>query len=444
MSSLTQNEWKSNVSERIRARRAEAIELLSALVRINSVNPNYPGRDTSKFLGGETRANELFSKHFDDAGLEIHWVDPDPNRKALVGVRRGIGGGQSLMFNGHIDTVPVSETGSWINGDPWDPLIRDGWMYGLGACDMKGGLVAAWLAIRAISEMKVPLLGDLQLHSVPGEESGEHEIGTTACVNWGFRTDAAIVNEPTAPPRPLTIAVTAAPWAWLVITVRGRSSEGASRSLVVRPGGLGDSVSVNAVERSMRLILAMQELERRWLVSKRHPYFPDGSFSIMPGVYQTFSSLGFGSIPDLAEIHWFCFYPPDQSESSLKSEIESVIADACRLDPWLSANPPKLEWRMAFPSMETPWEHPLPQAMASAWTSMTGNFLPTPSPLFPANFSASLDGIWLQKLGIPTIAFGPGNINFAHCVDEHVYLDEVIDSAVCLAVCAINWCGLAE
>lgn len=444
MNSQTKNDWARRVSERVRARRTEAIELLSLLVRINSVNPTYPGKDFSEFLGGETRANETFAKYFNEAGLEVNWVDPDPHRKALVGVRKGLGGGQSLMFNGHIDTVPASENGSWTYGDPWEPVIRDGWMYGLGACDMKGGLVAAWLAIRAISEINVPLLGDLQLHSVPGEESGDHEIGTTACVNWGFRTDAAIVTEPTAPPRPLTIAVTAAPWAWLVITVQGRSGEGASRGLSIRPGGLGDTASVNAVERSLRILTALQELEKKWIVSKTHPYFPDGSFSIMPGVFQSSSSLGLGSIPDRAEIHWFCFYPPDQSERSVQSEIESFVLDACRLDPWLVANPPVMEWRMAFPSMETPWEHPLPQAMASAWTSMTGDSLPTPNSLFPANFGGSLDGIWLQKAGIPTIAFGPGNINFAHCVDEHVNLDEIIDAAVCLAICAINWCGVAE
>lgn len=431
-----------HVVNRVRTDRGDAIELLAELVATPSVNPNYPGSDTSQYLGGETRANELFASRFAEAGLTVNWVDPDPDRRALVGVREGLGGGRSLLFNGHIDTVPAAAGGAWTYGDPWQPVIRDGYMYGLGACDMKSGLVAMWLATRAITELDVPLLGELQLHSVPGEESGEHEIGVTACVEWGFRADAAIVTEPTAPPRPLTIAVTAAPWCWLKVTVHGRSGDGANRGLSLRPGGPGDAAAVNAVEGGLRIVAAIQELERRWGVTKSHPYFPDGHFTIMPGVFRSSSSLGPGTVPDRAELHWIFYYPPQESEESVRYELEATIRDACRLEPWLVANPPEIEWPLVFPPMETAWDHPLAQTMARSWTAVMGTELPDPSPQFPANFASSMDGIWLQKAGIPTIAFGPGDLRVAHAVDECVRIDEMIDAAACLAACAIEWCGV--
>lgn len=437
-------DWISRVNERVRAGREDAIGLLSDLVATRSVNPNYPGSDTSEFLGGETRANEVLAARFAEAGLEPNWVDPHPQRRALVGVRRGLGGGRSLLLNGHIDTVPPAAGGAWTHGDPWTPVIRDGYLYGLGACDQKAGLVSMWLAARAIHEIGVPLLGELQLHSVPGEESGEHELGVTACVEWGFRADAAIVTEPTAPPRPLTIAVAAAPWSWLKVTVEGRAADGASRGLGLRAGGPGDDASVNAVEKGLRIVAAVRELERRWGVTKTHPYFPDGHFAISPGVFQSSSSLGPGSVPDRAEMHWLFYYPPQQSEESVRRELEDLIHDVCRLDPWLAAHPPRIEWPLVFPPMETPWEHPLPQAMARSWTAIMGTPLPPPSPQFPANFPSSMDGIWLQKAGIPTIAFGPGDLRVAHARDERVSLDEVIDAAACLAACIIEWCGVAE
>jgi acetylornithine deacetylase/succinyl-diaminopimelate desuccinylase-like protein len=439
---MTKADWVRLVTERVRADRDTGIELLAQLVSTQSVNPNYPGSDTSEYLGGETRANEVLAARFPEADLGVNWVDADPQRRALVGVRRGLGGGRSLILNGHIDTVPPANDGRWTHGDPWTPVIRDGYMYGLGACDMKSGLVAIWMAIRALSQLGVPLLGDLQLHSVPGEESGEPEIGTTACVEWGFCADGAIITEPTAPPRPLSITVTAAPWSWLNVAVEGQPADGASRALSLRPGGRGPTGSANAVEAALRLVTAIRELERHWLVSKAHPYFPHGHFSIMPGVFRSSSSRGPLSVPDRAEVDWMLYYPPNESEASIHEELEATIRQVAQLDPWLRDHPPQVTWQMAFPAMETPWEHPLAQAMAESWATVTGIRLPPPSPEFPANFTSSHDGIWLEQLGIPTVVFGPGDLSVAHATDEHVKLDEMIDAAVCLAVCIIEWCGV--
>src|SRR5205085_4589291 len=106
------------VEARIDALRDDAVELLAELVRVNSTNPSFTGVDREAVIGGETRCNEILRERYEQARLETHWVAPDPERRNLVGVRRGSGGGRSLILNGHVDTVPPVEPESWVNGSP--------------------------------------------------------------------------------------------------------------------------------------------------------------------------------------------------------------------------------------------------------------------------------------------------------------------------------------
>ena len=191
----------------VEARREDAVELLQELVRVNSVNPEFAGVRREDVIGGETRANEILRERYEQAGLETHWVAPDPERRNLVGVRKGRnGGGRSLALNGHVDTVPPVDPDNWVNGSPWNPEIRDERLYGIGSTDMKGSDAAMWLVAQALTDAGVELEGDLLLHSVVGEETMQHELGTSAVLEAGFTADAAIVTEPTSIPHPLTVS----------------------------------------------------------------------------------------------------------------------------------------------------------------------------------------------------------------------------------------------
>jgi acetylornithine deacetylase len=301
-----------------------------------------------------------------------------------------------------------------------------------------------WLAAQALHDAGVTLEGDLQLHSVVGEETGEHHLGTTACVEAGFRADGAIVTEPTCPPRPLAICLVSAAFLWLKLTVRGKATHAGNRPLAIRPGGPGDAIGVNALEKGVKLVRALQELEQQWGLSKSHPYFSPGFFNLMPGVFHADPGVPFPAyFPDRAELHWSIWYPPQQPEEDAVREIEQFILAACQLDPWLREHPPELEWLLRYPPLETPWEHPLPQAMARAWESVTGEAVPAPGPDHPAHFGAAMEGSWLQHAGIPSIVFGPGDLRVAHAKDEYVFLDEVIAAAKGLAACAMEWCHVA-
>jgi acetylornithine deacetylase/succinyl-diaminopimelate desuccinylase-like protein len=143
--------------DRIDALRDDTVELIRELVAIDSTNPSFAGVDRDEVIGGETRCNEVLHERYEQAGLETYWVAPDPERRNLVGVRKGRGGGRSLILNGHVDTVPPVEPGSWLTGDPWLPEIQDGRLYGLGSTDMKSSDAAMWLVAQVLEDAGVAL-----------------------------------------------------------------------------------------------------------------------------------------------------------------------------------------------------------------------------------------------------------------------------------------------
>ena len=420
MSTLADRVWNA-----VDARRDEAVELLRELVRTRSVNPNYPGIAREEHLGGETRVNELLAERYAAAGLETHWVAEDPERRNLVGVRRGGGGGRSLILNGHIDTVPPAEADRWLCGSPWNPEIRDGRLYGLGSTDMKASAVAMWLTARALADAGVELRGDLQLHSVVGEETAEYQLGTLACVKAGFRADAAIVTEPTNPPRPLTVTPASAGSCWLEVQVEGKPTHCGNRPLSMLPGGPGDAIGVNALEKGVKIVLALQELERRWAHTKSHPYFPPGWFTIMPGIFHAHAGVSFPAFfPDRAELHWMLWYPPDEDDEEVMREVEEYVLAACALDPWLAEHPPS---SVAPPPISC-LEHELTQTLVRAHSRSPGG--PSPSLARAAGQLRRRERrLVYEAAGIPALVFGPGDLKIAHCKDEHVRLDEVVAAA---------------
>ncbi|KAF2647995.1 acetylornithine deacetylase [Lophiostoma macrostomum CBS 122681] len=163
----------------------DVVELTQYLVRIDSSNPDFgsiPGP-------GETTIAQYIYAWLQHRHIEAHWIEPTPNRPSVVGVVRGTGGGKSLMFNGHIDTVTVQG----YDGDGLSGRIEGGNLYGRGTADMKSGLACQMLALATAQALN--LAGDVILAAVADEES--ESKGTEDIVRAGWRADFAIVAEPT-------------------------------------------------------------------------------------------------------------------------------------------------------------------------------------------------------------------------------------------------------
>ena len=163
----------------------DVIALTKTLVQIDSSNPDFgstPGP-------GETAIAKYIASWLKYRGIEHHWIEHTPGRPSVVGIVRGTGGGKSLMFNGHMDTV----TNLGYDGDALSGDIVDGNMYGRGTADMKSGLAASMLALASAKSKN--LRGDVILAAVADEES--QSLGTEEVLKEGWRADAAIVAEPT-------------------------------------------------------------------------------------------------------------------------------------------------------------------------------------------------------------------------------------------------------
>ena len=85
----------------------EIVDGLISVVQVPSVNPKYPGVNFDEVLGGESEANELIAGLYRGIGADVDVWAEEPKRNNVVGTIKGTGGGRSLIFNGHIDTVPT-------------------------------------------------------------------------------------------------------------------------------------------------------------------------------------------------------------------------------------------------------------------------------------------------------------------------------------------------
>ncbi len=191
------------------------IELLQQLVRTNSVNPLL-----TQGAPGEPEVVRLIEERLRGLPLEVFRLEATAGRPTLVARKRGTGGGKSLLFNAHCDTVGVEGM-----AEPFSGRVEGDRMYGRGSYDMKGGLAAAVEALSALCHA-APLRGDVVLAAVADEEYGS--LGTEELLRH-VRTDAAIVTEPTG----LDVCTAHKGFAWVEVRVAGHAAHGSRPDLGV-------------------------------------------------------------------------------------------------------------------------------------------------------------------------------------------------------------------
>src|ERR1700731_1210991 len=147
----------------------------------------------------EHRIADRLAERMNDIGLDVTIVDavnprdtPRVSRQPM-GILRGTGEGPSLMLNGHMD--PGVEMPGW-SVDPYGAKFEDGWVWGMGAHDDKGGIAAAFCGVEAIIRSGTRLKGDVLLCPVIAHKYGG--AGTRALMAKGLSTDLAINMEHSA------------------------------------------------------------------------------------------------------------------------------------------------------------------------------------------------------------------------------------------------------
>jgi acetylornithine deacetylase/succinyl-diaminopimelate desuccinylase family protein len=430
-------DWAQRIISVVETLRDDLIELTRALVGCRTDSQSENNLD---FATEVARCQELVADHLTASGLEVQrWIE-DGRYPVVAGHLAGSGGGRSLAINGHIDVVPVGDTSAWMH-DPWAGEIADGRLWGRGAADMKGGVAAAMMAARALREAGLMLAGDLWLHVVADEEVVG--FSTRRLIQKLPRVDAVIDAEPTD----LRIMPTEGGLIHFRIEFEGRESHAGNRYMSVHAGGLGERAGINAIEKALKVITGLQELERQWGNLRSHPMLPPGFNTLLPGVIVGGPGGGHdgqltlisnpGTSPNYCSVEYNVWYLPQERFEEIRDEIEAYVLDICSTDPWLRDHPPQFTWKLRnifFPPVDTPPDHPFIQALAGS-LGLLG--LP---PTIEA-FTAASELAWYAEQGIDGTIFGPGRIAQAHSPNEYVEIDQLVAACKAMALTTAQWCG---
>lgn len=401
------------------------IEAFRNLLRIPSIT------------GREAGAQRWLAQHMSTLGLEVDlWTidvkalqrHPDfPGMEVerdghealgLVGTWQGSGGsGKRLIFNGHIDVVPEGDRANWTH-DPWGAEREDDFIYGRGACDMKGGLIAALYAIKAIKDAGLPVDGSLMLQSVIGEEDGG--LGTFATLVRGHKGDAAIIAEPTY----LSLMPAQAGALTFLVRVPGQSAHAC-----VRLEG------VSAVEKYLDIHRVLIQLEKERNSEIEHPLLGQLELPYALSIGRVSAGNWSSSVPEELTFEGRIGVAMGESCQAVRDQFEQTLSNLAETDPWLKEHSPEISWTGGqFESGEIPVDHPLVQLSAGCMQDLTGRSVEIRGT--PGGSDLRL----LVNLGqIPSLLFGPGEIKIAHMPDERVSVGDLLLAARAYILIALRY-----
>lgn len=419
---------RADVLDHVDRLTTEMVAAAADLVQIPSISGSDAENDAQAHMAELLRHGALEVDHW-AIDLDRLTAQPDfpgtevDRREAwgLVGRLPGTGDGATLMLNGHIDVVPIGDPDAWSAG-AFTGDVRDGRLWGRGACDMKGGLLAAHWAVQAIRSSGVRLRGDVLVASVQGEEDGG--LGTYALLDRGWSADACVIPEPTD----LDIVPANAGALTFRLRVRGHATHASRRT---------EGVSV--LEKFIPLWQALLELERRRHVvvdptAARWPLaHPLSIGTVRAGDWPS-------SVPDLLVAEGRLGVALDEPVEDARLALEEAVAAVNSADGWLREHPVEVEWWGGqFASGRLPAQSDLIERVADAHVTATSR---RPPDVWSAPYGSDLR-LLVNHGGIPTLQYGPGDAMLAHAPDESVPVDDIAITARTLATLALDVCGLA-
>jgi len=404
------------------------VDRLHRLLRIPSISGSAEEVTAQRFFAEEMRSAGLETDlweiplaetiaHPDFPGSEVERA----SALGLVGSTPDRGDGPTLVLNGHIDVVPPGDLAQWVDRDPWSGAVRDGAVYGRGACDMKGGLVCYLAALDALRAANITLAGRVLVESVVGEEDGG--LGTFGTLLRGYRGDAAIISEPT------DLAIIPACAGALTFRL---SFTGLSTHASVRLEG------VSAIEKLWVVWTALDRLEKRRNEKKdvlftRFPLpFPLNIGTLHAGDWPS-------SVPDGLVAEGRIGVALGETMGDARMDLETAVAEACASDAWLREHPVKVEWFGGqFASGHIPRDHSLVNMVEHVHASLHDGALPD---IHGAPYGSDLR--LMVGLGhVPTLHYGPGNVKHAHAPNEHVPIAHLRTVTRALVLSIVRFCGV--
>jgi succinyl-diaminopimelate desuccinylase len=412
----------------------ELVELARALVRI----PSVVRADGS---GGEGEVARFVASKMREIGLEVTLEEVHPGRPNVIGILRGSSPGRTILFEAHSDVVTEGDPKDW-RFPPFEAVVADRRIYGRGACDTKGNLAAALLAVAALRRAGVRFPGKILL-AVPVDEEGmmtgiKHLIRQ----GWADGVDGAIICEP----EDNQVCLTQKGALRAILTSIGRMSHGCM-----------PLAGFNPIPPLAKILLRFQELERREIERLGfHPYL--GFPSITPTVLRApvagepqlnvlaqdcRAYLDIRTIPGqdhdrlkealsriVAEVEK---ETKADLESGLEGQLRAILAEHERLPEGIGYQA-HLEFIEERPWTETPKAEPIVRAVEAAVRAVTGK-----EPVYNGVPGAT-DGtfLWAWK-GIPIVTIGAGERMVPHQKDEWVSISQLVETAKIYALSALEF-----
>ena len=392
--------------------------------------------DIASPTGREAGMANYLCERMRTAGLDADLQLVDDNRPNAVGHLRGRGTGNSLLFTGHMDTSYSGEE-KHLSGRGFKPkaTVEDGWVWGLGANNMKSGLAAGLVAIEAIVKAGIKLDGDISLGGVVGEiekapveefqglDYSGYGTGSKYMVTHGVTADYALLMEPTT----LRICTANMGAIWLRITVGGTVAHSA---LAHRPG------TVNAVKVMHDLLNDIIPWTAAY--QERH-VFMDEHPNVTIACIRGGAPWRLSRNPQECSLYLDVRTVPGQTVDSVKRELRTVLRG---FSERTGGPEPTLSLYVSDPPTVIEESLPVVQALARGQQHVMGER--------PASIirRPGADAVHFNAYGVPCVVFGPGGRmhpdaggGAMHALGEHVLIDDIVTAARVYLTTALDLCS---
>lgn len=413
--------------------REEIVKIACDLVNISSPT-GYEG-ECADYILNRYKAN----------GIKSIPQEFDEGRRNAIGVIKGDGSGPCLMFNGHMDTSYIGNEEYLPDRPGYKPhaIVEDGWLYGLGIYNMKGGLASFLHAAEVVKRSGVPLKGDILLACVGGEieksQIGERQgrlyrgggCGTWYAITHGAVADFAVVGEPTG----LSLLQAHGGYVWTRITLVGNP----------RHTVFGQTKN-NTINNMMKLANHLQAWGDDF--EKRHTHLGMSSkvtLSAIEGGWPHRCSR----VPVYCTLYVDTRLMPHQSPLVVQREMEEAVARLQKSDPDFGSLHLDMNIFMNQWGSECAPEQLIYREVTQAHQEVTGS----PPEVTAVSFASDACELWAH--GIPSLNYGPtgrtrelsdgrhyGNAQSDWNPDagEHASIDDMVQGAKTYATIMLNLC----
>ncbi|MDG1216076.1 MAG: M20/M25/M40 family metallo-hydrolase [Luminiphilus sp.] len=372
---------------------------------------------------GERKLAEFMCEQMQELGIEAELQTVIGERRNAIGRYVGTESGTSLLFNGHLDTNPVTE--GWTE-DPWGGTIKNDCIYGIGVSNMKAGDAAFFSAVKTMIDAGVRPKGDVILTFVVGELQGG--IGTVRAIEQGVKADYFINCEPTD----LTALSLHAGAFNFIIELEGETRHISKREQAV------DAVAISAV-----LIPRLNAMTFSGAKGDDHLSINRANVGTVRGALsREFHDWRPPQISDFVRLTGTARYAPSQSKKTVLNDIRAVLSELENEHPGLKANVCYEHEGTDMPSMgpfEVAKNSRIVKSLNTAYKNLRGEDQPT-GPIRPQAFYGTDAAHFYNRCQMEGIVCGPGG-KFNTMPDERVELVDYLDAVRLYLAVILDICG---